>query len=202
MGQRSYRSIGVRCRGQAALFEGVLSDPGPGQILVQTLATGLSAGTELSLLKGTDPHHRVGFDPELRVFDALAPTAGYPIPAMGYMEVARVAQSRADGFATGQVVAMAYGHRTAHVADPGQETVVAVPSGLDPLLGVYVAQMGPICANALLHATAEFAGPDGDALGAGVRDRHVLITGAGAVGLLTALFARQHGAADVAVADP
>jgi threonine dehydrogenase-like Zn-dependent dehydrogenase len=35
-----------------------------------------------------------------------------------------------------------------------------------------------------------------------VRDRHVLVTGAGVIGLLSALLAVQHGAADVVVAEP
>jgi threonine dehydrogenase-like Zn-dependent dehydrogenase len=62
--------------------------------------------------------------------------------------------------------------------------------------------MGPIAANGILHAAAELApGPD-PALGDGVRGRTVLVTGAGVIGLLTALFARAHGAAAVAVADP
>jgi threonine dehydrogenase-like Zn-dependent dehydrogenase len=69
------------------------------------------------------------------------------------------------------------------------------------VLGVYLAQMGPICVNGLLHAAAGAAGP-GAALADGVRDRHVLVTGAGVVGLLCALLAVQHGAAAVLVAEP
>jgi threonine dehydrogenase-like Zn-dependent dehydrogenase len=62
--------------------------------------------------------------------------------------------------------------------------------------------MGPICANGVLHAAAERCGAHVDSLGDGVRDARVLVTGAGVVGLLTALFAQRHGAAAVAVADP
>jgi threonine dehydrogenase-like Zn-dependent dehydrogenase len=79
--------------------------------------------------------------------------------------------------------------------------VIPVPEDLDPLLGVYLAQMGPICVNGLLHATAQFAGPGGG-IGDGVRDRHVLVTGAGVIGLLSAMLAVRHGAADVVVEDP
>nr|WP_275586188.1 zinc-binding dehydrogenase [Geodermatophilus normandii] len=60
--------------------------------------------------------------------------------------------------------------------------------------------MGPICVNGLLHATAQFAGPAGG-VGDGVRDRHVLVTGAGVIGLLSAMLAVRHGAADVVVAE-
>jgi threonine dehydrogenase-like Zn-dependent dehydrogenase len=63
-----------------------------------------------------------------------------------------------------------------------------------------VAHMGPICANGLLHAAADLAPAPPD-LGAGVRGRLVLVTGAGVVGLLVGLWARALGAAEVAVAD-
>ncbi len=120
---------------------------------------------------------------------------------LGYMEVGLVTESRADGLAEGTRVAMAYGHRTGRCADPATMHVIAVPGDLDPLLGVYLAQMGPICVNGLLHATAQFAGPGGG-VGDGVRDRHVLVTGAGVIGLLSAVLAVRHGAADVVVAEP
>src|SRR3954467_2738314 len=70
------------------------------------------------------------------------------------------------------------------------------------LLGIYVAQMGPICANGLLHAAADLVGTDVRDLGDGVRGRSLVVMGAGVVGLLTALFCRTCGAAEVVVADP
>ena len=57
-------------------------------------------------------------------------------------------------------MAMAYGHRTGYVADPMQDRFVELPDDLDPLLGIYVAHMGPICANGLLHAAADLHGPN------------------------------------------
>nr|WP_255669935.1 zinc-binding alcohol dehydrogenase [Aeromicrobium wangtongii] len=62
--------------------------------------------------------------------------------------------------------------------------------------------MGPICANGLLHVAAEFAPGQEIRLGDGVRGRNVLVTGAGVVGLLSALLAQLHGATDVVIADP
>ncbi len=55
---------------------------------------------------------------------------------------------------------MTYGHRTGWLADPVAERFVPLPDDLDPLLGVYVAHMGPICANGLLHAAADLHGTD------------------------------------------
>jgi threonine dehydrogenase-like Zn-dependent dehydrogenase len=62
--------------------------------------------------------------------------------------------------------------------------------------------MGPICANGLLHAAAEEHGSRVEHLADGVRGRNVVVTGAGVVGLLTALFTVRGGAASVLVADP
>jgi threonine dehydrogenase-like Zn-dependent dehydrogenase len=177
-------------------------DPGPvpdGGFLVDIAWSGVSAGTEVTWVRGTNPALHAGLDPELGVFVAGRPSARYPVERLGYMESGRVAEARTDAVAEGDRVALACGHRTAYVVQPRRERFVVLPRELDPLLGVLVAHMGPICANGVLHAAAEHGG--GDALGDGVRDRCVLVCGAGVVGLLTALFARRGGAAEVAVAD-
>ena len=194
-------SLGVPARGELGFYACEVPAPQDGEALVRTLYSGVSAGTELTYVKGTDPAFTSRRDPELGLFVAGEPARRYPVTAMGYMECAEVVESRRDDLVVGQVVAAAYGHRSMHVLGAGA-VVVPVPDELDPVLGVYLAQMGPIAANGVLHAAAEYApGPD-PALGDGVRDRHVLVTGAGVVGLLTALFARRGGAAAVAVADP
>jgi threonine dehydrogenase-like Zn-dependent dehydrogenase len=198
---RPVRSIGVAGPGRPALLDQVVPAPAPGRIWVRTEWSGISAGTEVALIRGTDPHHHARWDADLGAFRPDGHPAGYPIPTLGYMEVARVTESRAAAVAEGSRVAMAYGHRTGWCADPAAVPVVPVPDDLDPLLGVYLAQMGPICVNGLLHAAWFAAGP-GAAVADGVRGRHVVVTGAGVIGLLTALLAVQHGAAEVLVAEP
>jgi threonine dehydrogenase-like Zn-dependent dehydrogenase len=170
-----------------------------GGLLLQTVTTGLSAGTELTFVKGDHPGLRTRLDPELGLF-LPHDGDGYPVRRLGYMEVARVAETRTEAFAVGDLVACPYGHATAHVADPLREHVVPLPADLDPVLGVYVAHLGPICANGLLHAAAEVARPV-TSLCQGVSGRRVLVTGAGLIGLLTALFAAELGADEVAVVD-
>ena len=199
-GQRPVRSIGVLGPGRPSVVDDVDSAPGPGQAWVRTEWSGISAGTEVALVRGTDPQHRVGWDPDLRTFGPPGPRAGYPIRGLGYMEVGRVTESRTGALAEGALVAMAYGHRTGRCADPATMPVIPVPDDLDPLLGIYLAQMGPICVNGLLHAAATLSGPAAG-VDAGVRDRHVLVTGAGVIGLLSALLAVRHGAADVLVVE-
>ncbi len=201
--RRTVRTIGIAAPGRAEIFIYEEDPPVDGEFRVDTLYTGLSAGTELTFLKGTNPYLHASWDAERGVFLQGVPSRTFPIQALGYMEVARVVQTRTGDVAEGDLVALAYGHRTGHVVDAQRSLVTVLPPTLDPVLGVYVAQMGPICANGLLHAAAEAvgAGP-GVQLADGVRDRHVLVTGGGVVGLLTGLFARRHGAAEVALADP
>lgn len=194
-------SLGVRAAGEPAWFR---VEPPPlvdGGVAVRTLYSGLSAGTELTYVKGTDPGFTSRRDPELGVFVAGEPSRRYPVRSMGYMEVGEVIETRRPDLPTGTLVGGAYGHRSWHVLAPG-DVVVPVPDDVDPLLGIYLAQMGPICVNGLLHAVAEAGGGPDAPLGEGVRDRDVLVTGAGVVGLLTALLALQCGARSVAVADP
>ena len=174
----------------------------PGPFRVRTLFSGVSAGTELSFVKGTNPALHEQFDPALGLFrDGDAPDP-YPVTRLGYMEVGRVERSDTPAVAEGDVVAMTYGHRTGWTGDPLRDRVVPLPAGLDPILGIYVAHMGPICANGLLHAAADLYGPGVRRLGDGVEGRRVAVVGAGVVGLLTALFARAHHAASVVVIDP
>ena len=190
----------VDAPGQARLDEQPEPALKAGLFRAETLYTGLSAGTELTWFRGTNPNLFSTWDAELGLFDRSRPSAGYPVRRLGYMEVARVTDSRTEAMPTGGLVAMAYGHKTVHHADLLTEHVMALPDNLDPLLGVYVAHLGPISANGILHAAPETSG--GASLGDGVRGRLVLVTGGGLIGLLTGLFARQYGAAEVVVADP
>ena len=174
----------------------------PGAFRVTTLFSGVSAGTELSYVKGTNVLLSERWDADLGLFVPDAPDAGYPVTRLGYMEVATVTESRTPAVPAGSTVAMAYGHRTGYTGNPMADRFITLPPDLDPLLGIYVAHMGPICANGLLHAAADLSGPGVRSLGDGVRGRQVAVVGAGVVGLLTALLARRHGAASVVIVDP
>src|SRR5215211_2550270 len=173
-----------------------------GQFDVETVFSGLSTGTDLSWVKGTNPALHRRWDPELGLFMPGAPDAGYPIDKFGYMQVGRVTDSATAAVQPGDLVAMTYGHRSAYRADALTDRFVILPGSLEPVLGIYAAHMGPICANALLHAAADIHGTDVRGLADGVRGRRVAVTGAGVVGLLTALFARMHGAGSVVVVEP
>jgi threonine dehydrogenase-like Zn-dependent dehydrogenase len=110
-----------------------------------------------------------------------------------------VTDSRTPAVPEGALVAMTYGHTTVHHGDPVTEHIVPLPPGLDPVLGIYAAHLGPICVNGVLHAAADVGGTE---LADGVRGRLVVVTGGGLIGLLVGLLARVHGAAEVVVVDP
>lgn len=196
------RNVVVTGPGEVTIREEPAAELTPGTFRVATLFSGVSAGTELTFVKGTNPWLHRGFDPALGLFRDTGPGSPYPVTRLGYMEVGRVVESATPAVAEGAVVAMTYGHRTGQVGDPLRDRFVELPPDLDPLLGIYVAHMGPICANGLLHAAADLHGTDVRGLADGVRGRRVAVTGAGVVGLLTALLARRHGAASVVVVDP
>jgi predicted dehydrogenase/glycosyltransferase involved in cell wall biosynthesis/threonine dehydrogenase-like Zn-dependent dehydrogenase len=201
-GHRIIRSLGVEAPGRPYFLEYEEGPPGEGQVRLDTLYTGLSAGTELTFLKNTNPYFRSRFDGERGVFIENEPDLRYPVPFLGYMEVARVSESRAHGFVEGDIVATTYAHKSGHTANPFHDLLVPVPADIDPVLGVLVAQMGPIAANGILHADSEALGVHVPFLGAGVKDRPIVVIGAGTIGLMTALFAQSLGASDVVITDP
>lgn len=199
---RRIRSLGVERPGEPYVFEYEEGPPGDGQVRLETLYTGFSAGTELTFVKGTNPYLSARWDGERGVFIPGEAGLHYPVPFLGYMEVARVTESRSPAFHAGQVVATTYAHKSGHTANPFHDLLIPLPEDMDPILGIYVAQMGPIAANGILHADAEIFGAQVPALGIGVSGRPILVIGGGVVGLLTALFAQRSGAGEVLLADP
>ena len=199
---RHIRSLGIERLGEPYFFGYDEGPAGDGQLRLALMYTGLSAGTELTFLKGTNPYLHSRWDDRQGLFIPGEPSARFPVNFLGYMEVARVIDARAPGFETGDVLATTFGHKTGHTAHPADDLLLKMPAGMDPILGIFVAQMGPIAANGILHADADQFGAAVPFLGAGVEGRPVLIWGGGTVGLFCALFARQGGASEILVVDP
>jgi len=199
---RHIRSLGVECPNQAYLHGYDEGPPEPGRVRLETLYTGFSAGTELTFVKNSNPYLHARWDAGRGVFVQGEPQQHYPVPFLGYMESARVIESGVDDYIPGDVVGTVYGHKTGHTADPFHDVLTKLPPGIDPILGIYVGQMGPIAANGILHADSELLGPHAARFGAGLAGRPALVMGAGIVGLFVALFAQAAGASEVVIADP
>jgi len=198
---RTIRSLGVEAPHEAYFMSYEEGPPPEGQLRLDAMYTGFSAGTELTFFKDTNPYLRSRWDDVRSVFVEGEASARFPVPFLGYMEVARVSESRASGFRDGDILCSSFGHKSGHTADPFHELLVPLPDSIDPVLGIFVAQMGPIAANGILHADAELFGPGVRRLGEGIAGRPVVVVGGGTVGLLTALFAQNAGAT-VIIADP
>ena len=113
-----------------------------GTFRARTLYSGLSAGTELSFVKGTNPFLTSRWDTELGLFRP-GESDGYPVSKLGYMQVAVVTASRAPGVAEGATVAMTYGHRTGYVGAPLADRVVPLPADIEPCSGSTPRTWGP-----------------------------------------------------------
>jgi threonine dehydrogenase-like Zn-dependent dehydrogenase len=172
-----------------------LPDPGPDDVLVQTLSSGISHGTEMNVYRGLAPQWTKRYDRALRLFlpaDAKAPplpergywTAaddhwGYPL-AYGYANVGRVVAigSAVDRLREGDLVYAYQPHQSAYVAPA--RSVVRLPELANPAIGVLFSNLN----------TAY-----GGVLDADVRiDDTVVVFGQGLVGLLVTQFLRRGAA--------
>ncbi|MFE5291855.1 zinc-binding alcohol dehydrogenase [Isoptericola sp. NPDC056618] len=167
----------------------------PGQVRVRTIATGISAGTELTAYRGTNPYLTSTWDPQSKVFrdaDQVAPP-GYPLDGWGYSEVGEVVEvspdpkrpAADDDVAVGDVVWGIWGHRSEGVLTQDALRGHRLPEGLDPVAGCFV-RVGAIALNAVLAADLNPGST-------------VVILGQGVIGLLATRFATLAGARVIAV---
>src|SRR5215212_76335 len=164
----------------------VVPPPGPGEIRVRTLASAISQGTELLVYRGEVP-------PDLPLdLPTLAGSFAFPIK-YGYAAVGRVVDIGAGvvGFAPGDAVFAHHPHQSAFVvpARPAAGPApVRLPAGLDPLLGLFIANL-ETAINVLLDTPLRLG-------------ETALVFGQGTVGLLIAQLLRRAGAGLVIAVDP
>jgi threonine dehydrogenase-like Zn-dependent dehydrogenase len=138
--------------------------PAPGEVLVRTLRSGISGGTERLVYRGEVPADLVLDD----TIEALSGAFSYPF-AYGYACVGEVAES-------GETVFAFHPHQDLFVARADE--LIALPA-VDPAS----ATLFPLVETAL-QVTLD--------AGAGYRDR-VVVLGAGVLGLLTGLLLQRAG---------
>jgi NADPH:quinone reductase-like Zn-dependent oxidoreductase len=173
--------------------ECVRYDPAPlaeGSVRIRTVRSAISSGTEMTFYgKGaTNVYLHKRWNEELRLFEAGSTSMAYPL-AIGYRAAGEVTESRAPGVGVGSHVYGNWRH-TELTSLPGDvASAQRLPDGLTWDDGVDIAQMGPICVNAVAYGEGEQAG------------RPAVVFGAGVVGLLTAQMVRATGADPVHVID-
>ncbi|RAK58940.1 oxidoreductase [Phenylobacterium hankyongense] len=167
-----------------------VAPPGPGEVRVRTLFSGVSAGTELSQFRGTNPFMHRRFDEPSRLFLAAeAPSWPYPVRNLGYEEVGEIVEVGAgvDDLAVGDRIFGTWGHRTHHLATADYARDRRMPEGADPRIGVF-SHIGAVALNGVHDAQIRI----GDV---------VAVFGLGVPGQIVVQAARASGARVIAV-DP
>ncbi|WP_158374577.1 zinc-binding dehydrogenase [Cellulosimicrobium cellulans] len=159
----------------------------PDAVRVRTWYSGISAGTELTAYRGTNPYLTRTWDAERRLFTDGEPTHRYPVVGWGYSETGEVVEVGADvhDLAVGDRVHGIWGHRSEAVLPAAALAGRVLPPDADPVAGVF-ARVGSIALNAVLAA--------GTRLG-----EDVAVFGQGVIGLLTTRLAVLSGARVIAV---
>ncbi len=163
----------------------------PGHLRVRTRYSGISAGTELTAYRGTNPYLTRTWDPEARLFRDGAAGIEYPVAGWGYSEVGEVTEVSPELVGTpgmpvaGDLVWGIWGHRSEGIVPAERMVGHTLPDGLDPLAGAF-ARVGAIAYNAVLAGDIHL-GED------------VAVFGQGVIGLLTTRLAQLNGARVTAV---
>ncbi|PRX19565.1 2-desacetyl-2-hydroxyethyl bacteriochlorophyllide A dehydrogenase [Actinoplanes italicus] len=173
----------------------VIDQPTPqlraGEVRVRTTYSGISAGTELTAYRGSNPYLTRSWDPDLRVFTEDAGGLSYPVAGLGYSEVGRVVEVAPDVAGdpglppVGAHVWGIWGHRGEAVLSAEKLRGCTVPDGLDPLAATF-ARVGAVALNAVLAADIHLG-------------ETVAVFGQGVLGLLATRLVRLSGGTVVAV---
>lgn len=165
----------------AEIREELVPPPGPGEVRVRAIASAVSQGTERLVYRGEVP-------PDLPLdLPTLAGGFGFPIK-YGYASVGRIADVGAGEttWRPGDPVFVHHPHQTAYVVPAAMP--VALPPDLDPLLGVFTANL-ETAVNVLLDTPLHLG-------------ETAIVFGLGVVGQLVARLLRRAGAGRVVGVDP
>lgn len=160
-----------------------------GEVRVKTLFSGISAGTQLTLYRGTNPFVSKKWDNDLKIFEtpdsepSLYPARG----AWGYEEVGMIEEISPDvkDVKPGDIIFGAWGQRSSNIVTAQFAAERKLPEGLEPIKGIF-AQMGAIALNAILDADIHVG-------------ETVAIFGQGVPGQIVTQLAKLNGATVVAM---
>jgi threonine dehydrogenase-like Zn-dependent dehydrogenase len=156
---------------------------GPHELRVRTLYSGISAGTEMTAYRGSNPYLSKQWDAENRLFlNSAAPSQPYPLSGWGYEEVGEVIEVSPDvtSLKVGDIVYGTWGHRTHHILQEEYASQRIKPDGLEPILAIY-SHLGPIALNGILDANIHVG-------------ETVAVFGLGVLGQVIAQLAKLNGA--------
>ncbi len=161
---------------------------GAGEVALKTRYSGISAGTELTAYRGSNPYLHKRWDEGRRLFvEGDKPQFEYPVSGWGYEEVGEVTEVHQDvkDVRVGDIIYGAWGHRTHHVASETYARARVLPMGLDPVLGIF-SQIGAIALNGIHDARIRIG-------------ETVAVFGLGVPGQIIAQLAKHSGARVIGV---
>lgn len=159
----------------------------PKQVRIETLYSGISAGTELSFYRGTSPYLIKQWDAALRLFVEREGAPPFPVTELGYEEVGQVVELGAavERVRRGDRIWGTWGHKSSHVAAEDWAAARVLDPALDPVCGIF-SHVGAIALNVVLDAEIH-AG------------EWVAVFGQGVMGLTVTQLARLNGGTIIAV---
>ncbi len=158
------------------------------EVRIRTLYSGISAGTELTFYRGTNPYLNKQWVPETRLFiPGNQPSFSYPVMNLGYEEVGEIVEVGRDvtEISIGTTVFGTWGHRTHFIANLDYVRPRLMPTGAESIFGIF-SHLGAIALNGIHDAQIML----GDT---------VAVFGLGALGQIVALMAKRSGATVIAV---
>lgn len=155
----------------------------PDEVRLRTLYSGISAGTELTAYRGSNPYLHKQWDPSRKLFiPAEQPSLTYPVSGWGYEEVGEVVElgSEVKDVSMGDVIFGTWGHRTHHIVDEEYARDRVQAKSLDVIFGIF-SQIGSIALNGVHDARIRIG-------------ETVAVFGMGGLGQIVGQLARKSGA--------
>lgn len=171
----------------AEVVEEELAPLGPDEVRVRTLYSGISAGTELTTYRGSNPYLTKKWEPSVRLFVDGSTTLAYPVDGVGYEEVGEVVEvgPQAHGVQVGDRTWGTWGHRAYTVQKAERARQRILDPAADVRIGIF-SQIGAIALNILLDADIHVG-------------ETVAVFGLGVPGQIVAQLARLNGARVIGV---
>ena len=158
------------------------------EVRLRTLYSGISAGTELTAYRGSNPYLHKQWDSARKLFiPAEQPTLSYPVSGWGYEEIGEVIEvgSEVNDVSIGDVIFGTWGHRTHHIVGEDYARARVQAKSLDAIFGLF-SQIGAIALNGVHDARIRIG-------------ETVAVFGMGTLGQIVGQLAKKSGATVVGV---
>jgi 2-desacetyl-2-hydroxyethyl bacteriochlorophyllide A dehydrogenase len=160
----------------------------PNEVRLRTLYSGISAGTELTAYRGSNPYLHKQWDPSRKLFiPAEQPTLTYPVSGWGYEEVGEVVEIGSDvqDVSIGDIIFGTWGHRTHHIVGEKYTRDRIQSKSLDAIFGLF-SQIGAIALNGVHDARIRIG-------------ETVAVFGMGTLGQIVGQLAKKSGATVIGI---